>query len=121
MGSQVQCNVEAPCLSVTRREGPSSGKTAVYAEAIATALAHGRGALVLVPEIALATPLIDRLRHDLSEDVVMLHSAMSEGERADEWRRIRGQPDGNRVCAEELSEVARAGSWRGPTMSWLVV
>ena len=67
----------------------ASGKTAVYAEAIATALAHGRGALVLVPEIALATPLIDRLRHDLSEDVVMLHSAMSEGERADEWRRIR--------------------------------
>jgi primosomal protein N' (replication factor Y) len=67
----------------------ASGKTAVYAEAIAAALAAGRGALVLVPEIALATPLLDRLRHDLDEDVAMLHSAMGDGERADEWRRIR--------------------------------
>ncbi len=66
----------------------ASGKTAVYAEAIARALEAGRGALILVPEIALATPLIDRLRHDLGVDVAMLHSAMSEGERADEWRRI---------------------------------
>ena len=67
----------------------ASGKTTVYADAVAAALAAGRGALVLVPEIALAMPLIDRLRHDLDEDVVMLHSAMSDGERADEWRRIR--------------------------------
>jgi primosomal protein N' (replication factor Y) len=66
----------------------ASGKTTVYAEAIARALACGRGSLVLVPEIALATPLIDRLRHDLGAGVAMLHSAMGEGERADEWRRI---------------------------------
>jgi primosomal protein N' (replication factor Y) (superfamily II helicase) len=66
----------------------ASGKTAVYAEAIRHAVAAGRGALVLVPEIALATPLIDRLRHDLDTDVAMLHSAMSDGERADEWRRV---------------------------------
>jgi primosomal protein N' (replication factor Y) len=67
----------------------ASGKTAVYAEAIARALSRQRGALVLVPEIALATPLLDRLRHDLGLEVAMLHSAMSEGERADEWRRVR--------------------------------
>ena len=67
----------------------ASGKTAVYAEAIAHALSAGRGALVLVPEIALAMPLIDRLRHDLGTEVAMLHSALSIGERADEWRRIR--------------------------------
>jgi primosomal protein N' (replication factor Y) (superfamily II helicase) len=66
----------------------ASGKTAVYVEAIGAALAADRGALVLVPEIALATPLIDRLQHDLREDVAMLHSAMSDGERADEWRRV---------------------------------
>ncbi len=66
----------------------ASGKTAVYAEAIAAALASGRGALVLVPEIALAAPLIDRLRHDLREDPAVLHSALGDGERADEWRRI---------------------------------
>jgi primosomal protein N' (replication factor Y) len=66
----------------------ASGKTAVYAEAIAAALAQGRGALVLVPEIALASPLIDRLRHDLGVDVATLHSALGEGERGDEWRAI---------------------------------
>lgn len=67
----------------------ASGKSAVYAAAIAAALAQGRGALVLVPEIALALPLLNRLRHDLGEDVGLLHSALSDGERADEWRRIR--------------------------------
>ncbi|MDL2335258.1 MAG: DEAD/DEAH box helicase, partial [Chloroflexota bacterium] len=67
----------------------ASGKSAVYAAAIAAARAQGKGALVLVPEIALAVPLLDRLRHDLGEDVALLHSALSDGERADEWRRIR--------------------------------
>jgi primosomal protein N' (replication factor Y) len=67
----------------------ASGKTAVYSEAIAQALAADRTALVLVPEIALATPLIDRLRADLGAEVAVLHSALGEGERADEWRRIR--------------------------------
>ena len=67
----------------------ASGKTSVYAEAIRAALGQGRGALVLVPEIALAVPLLDRLRFDLGEEVALLHSALGEGERADEWRRIR--------------------------------
>jgi primosomal protein N' (replication factor Y) len=56
----------------------AAGKTAVYAAAIGAALAAGRSAMVLVPEIALALPLLDRLRGELGE-----------GERADEWRRIR--------------------------------
>ncbi len=67
----------------------ASGKTTVYAEAIRAALEQGRGALVLVPEIALAVPLLDRLGYDLGVDVALLHSALGEGERADEWRRIR--------------------------------
>jgi primosomal protein N' (replication factor Y) len=66
-----------------------AGKTAVYAEAIAETVAVGRSALVLVPEIALATPLVDRLRVDLVAEVAILHSGLGEGERADEWRRIR--------------------------------
>ena len=65
------------------------GKTAIYVEAIAASLEAGRPALVLVPEIALATPLVDRLRADLAARVAVLHSGLSEGERADEWRRIR--------------------------------
>lgn len=66
-----------------------SGKTAIYVEAIAACLAAGRPALLLVPEIALATPVVDRLRADLSARIAVLHSALGEGERADEWRRIR--------------------------------
>ena len=66
-----------------------SGKTTVYAEAIAEVISSGRPALVLVPEIALAMPLVDRLRADLEAEIAMLHSGLGEGERADEWRRIR--------------------------------
>ena len=66
-----------------------AGKTAIYSAAIATSLAEGRPVLVLVPEIALATPLVDRLRADLRAEVALVHSALGEGERADEWRRIR--------------------------------
>ena len=66
------------------------GKTAIYVEAIATALERGRPALVLVPEIALALPLVDRLRADLDARVALVHSGLGDGERADEWRRIRG-------------------------------
>ena len=65
------------------------GKTAIYVEAIAAALEAGRPALVLVPEIALALPLVDRLRADLDARIALVHSGLGEGERADEWRRIR--------------------------------
>jgi primosomal protein N' (replication factor Y) len=65
------------------------GKTAVYTEAIASCLDAGRPVLLLVPEIALALPLVDRLRADLRAEVALVHSGLGEGERADEWRRIR--------------------------------
>lgn len=67
----------------------AGGKTAVYGALIGEALRVGRPALVLVPEIALAVPLLDRLRHDLGVEIAVLHSGLGEGERADEWRRIR--------------------------------
>ncbi|HEY4226850.1 MAG TPA: primosomal protein N' [Candidatus Limnocylindrales bacterium] len=66
-----------------------SGKTAIYAELLARSLARGRPGLVLVPEIALALPLVDRLRADLDARVAVVHSGLGDGERADEWRRIR--------------------------------
>ena len=65
------------------------GKTAIYVEAIATALEAGRRVLVLVPEISLALPLVDRLRADLDARIALVHSGLGDGERADEWRRIR--------------------------------
>ena len=65
------------------------GKTAIYSEALAAALERGRPGLVLVPEVSLALPLIDRLRPDLGARVPVLPTGLGEGERADEWRRIR--------------------------------
>ncbi len=65
------------------------GKTAIYVEAITASLADGRAALLLVPEIALATPIVDRLRAELPVRIAVMHSGLGEGERADEWRRIR--------------------------------
>ena len=65
------------------------GKTAIYVEAVVASLERGRPALVLVPEIALAMPLVDRLRSDLAVRVALVHSGLGDGERADEWRRIR--------------------------------
>lgn len=88
-----------------------SGKTAIYVEAIAAVLAAGRSALVLVPEVAMAVPLVDRLRADLGVEVALLHSALGDGERADEWRRIRaGEVDvvvGTRVAV--LAPLADPG------------
>ena len=83
----------------------ASGKTTVYAEAIRAALEQGRGALVLVPEIALAVPLLDRLRFDLNVDVALLHSALGDGERADEWRRIRAK-EVNVVVGTRIAALA---------------
>ncbi len=65
------------------------GKTAIYADAIAACLEAGGRALVLVPEIALALPLVDRLRADLDAEIGLIHSGLSAGERLDEWRKVR--------------------------------
>ncbi|HEX4896846.1 MAG TPA: primosomal protein N' [Candidatus Limnocylindrales bacterium] len=79
------------------------GKTAIYAEVLATCLDEGRRALLLVPEIALALPIVDRLRAELDAEIALLHSGLGDGERADEWRRIRsGRADivvGTRLAA----------------------
>ena len=66
-----------------------SGKTEVYLAAVEAALARGRGAIVLVPEIGLAPQAVARFRARLGDRVAVLHSALSDGERYDEWRRLR--------------------------------
>ena len=66
-----------------------SGKTEVYLQAIAAMLARGRGAIVLVPEIALTPQTIQRFAARFGDCVAVLHSALSDGERRDEWNRIR--------------------------------
>src|SRR5262249_61174016 len=66
-----------------------SGKTEVYLQAIAAARARGRGALVLVPEIALTPQLAARFRARFGDEVVVLHSGLSDGEGLAGWRRLR--------------------------------
>jgi primosomal protein N' (replication factor Y) (superfamily II helicase) len=65
-----------------------SGKTEVYLQACAAMLERGFGAIVLVPEIALAPQTVGRVRSRFGERVAILHSALTEAERRDERARI---------------------------------
>ncbi len=66
-----------------------SGKTEVYIRAMKSVLNRGKSALMLVPEIALTPIFSKRLRAVFGDEVAILHSNLSTGERFDEWRRIR--------------------------------
>ncbi len=66
-----------------------SGKTLVYLEVIEAALARGRGAVVLVPEISLTPQAVARFRGRFGDQVAVLHSGLSDGERYDAWRELR--------------------------------
>ena len=66
-----------------------SGKTLVYLEHVRAVVASGRGAIVLVPEIALTPQTVARLRGVFHDDVAVLHSGLSDGERYDAWRSLR--------------------------------
>jgi primosomal protein N' (replication factor Y) len=71
-----------------------SGKTEVYLQAIDHALKLGRGAVMLIPEISLTPQTIERFVGRFGARVAVLHSHLSDGERHDEWHRIRaGQAD----------------------------
>lgn len=66
-----------------------SGKTEVYLKAIEETLQQGRQVLYLVPEISLTPQIISMLIGSFGQNVAILHSAMSAGERYDEWIRIK--------------------------------
>ena len=66
-----------------------SGKTLVYLRSIEHALSLNRSAIVLVPEIALAWQMVRRFRTHFGEQVAVLHSQLSLGERFDTWQRLR--------------------------------
>lgn len=65
-----------------------SGKTEVYLRAIASTLAEGKGAIVLVPEIALTPQTFARFASRFGDQVAVLHSGLGMGERFDEWGKI---------------------------------
>ncbi|MDH5671562.1 MAG: primosomal protein N' [Myxococcales bacterium] len=66
-----------------------SGKTEVYLRVIAEARARGRGALMLVPEIALTPQLVGRFRARFGDTIAVLHSELGARERDDAWRALR--------------------------------
>jgi primosomal protein N' (replication factor Y) (superfamily II helicase) len=73
---------------------PASGKTEVYLAAAEKALAEGLRVLVLVPEISLTPQLIERFARRLGAQMAVLHSQLTELERAQQWWRARrGQAD----------------------------
>ena len=80
-----------------------SGKTEVYLEAARETLARGRGAIVLVPEIALTPQTMGRFRRRFGDSVALLHSKMPAGARYDEWRRVRSGEA--RICVGPRSAV----------------
>jgi len=80
-----------------------SGKTEVYLCAAAAALEQGRGAIVLVPEIALTPQIVGRFVERFGDTVAVLHSRLTPGQRYAEWRRLReGEA---RVCVGPRSAV----------------
>src|SRR5712692_9795863 len=68
-----------------------SGKTLVYLEVLRGVVASGRGAILLVPEIALTPQTVARVRGVFGDSVAVLHSGLSDGERADAWRAVAGR------------------------------
>ncbi len=80
-----------------------SGKTEIYLRAAATALGQGRGAIVLVPEIALTPQIVGRFSERFGDTVAVLHSRLRPAERYEEWRRLRAGEA--RVCVGPRSAV----------------
>lgn len=66
-----------------------SGKTEIYLQAIDKTLAQEKGVIMLVPEISLTAQMIERFRSRFEGNIAILHHRLSQGERYDEWHRIR--------------------------------
>ena len=80
-----------------------SGKTEVYLQAVQAALAKGRSAIVLVPEIALTPQALGRFEARFGDVVAVMHSGLAQGARYDEWLRCAGGEA--RVCVGPRSAV----------------
>lgn len=66
-----------------------SGKTEIYLQTIQRCLEQERQAIVLVPEISLTPQMVERFKARFGDRVAVMHSRLSDGERYDEWRKIR--------------------------------
>lgn len=81
--------INASTLPVLLFGVTGSGKTEVYMQAMGEVIARGQGAIMLVPEIALTPQTVQRFSARFGDLVAVLHSGLSDGERHDEWHRIR--------------------------------
>ena len=87
---RINAAAEARQFSVSLVHGVTgSGKTAVYLAAMRKVLAEGRGAIMLVPEIGLTPAAAAQLHQVFGDEVAILHSALTDDERAEQWHRIR--------------------------------
>ena len=66
-----------------------SGKTEIYMRLVQNALTNDKSSIVLVPEIALTPQMIERFKGRFGKDVALFHSRLSDGERFDEWHRVK--------------------------------
>ena len=87
---QIEASLQAGKFQTFLLEGVTgSGKTEVYLKSIDAAIALGKSALLLVPEIALTPAVAGQFYHRFGDRVAILHSAFHDAERAEQWRRIR--------------------------------
>lgn len=66
-----------------------SGKTQIYIDVLKKVISRGQGGIVLVPEISLTPQTVRRFRSNFPNQVAVLHSRMSQGERYDSWRKVK--------------------------------
>ncbi|MGW8282786.1 MAG: replication restart helicase PriA [Gemmatimonadota bacterium] len=78
----------APGVAVLRGV-TGSGKTVVYLRLMRSVVDRGRSAILLVPEISLTPQTVERVRAEFGNDVAVLHSGLSDGERRDAWQSLR--------------------------------
>ena len=87
---KIQTSLNHGCFEVRLIHGVTgSGKTEIYFQAMEHALRLKKGILFLVPEIALTTQMIERLKSRFQEKIAILHHRLSQGERHDAWHQIR--------------------------------
>ncbi len=87
-GLSAQMEAEVPGVALLYGV-TGSGKTAVYLKLIQACLGQGKAAMLLVPEIALTPQLLSLLAGYFADQVAVLHSSLSAGERYDQWKRVR--------------------------------
>ena len=86
----ISCSIENGEFSKNLIYGiTGSGKTEIYLQLIGKVLEKGKSAIVLVPEISLTPQMVDRFIARFGDNIAVLHSKLSNGERYDEWNKIK--------------------------------